>query len=50
MAEKFYDFDPAEALDDDETIEIYLTEALKTGDAKFIATALGTRKAGYLGR
>jgi probable addiction module antidote protein len=42
MAEKFYDFDPADALTDDETIEIYLTEAWKTGDAKFIATALGT--------
>ena len=42
MPEKFYDFDPAELLDTDEAIEAFLTEAMETGDAKFIASALGT--------
>lgn len=41
MVEKFYDFDPAELLDSDEAIEVFLTEAMETGDAKFIASALG---------
>lgn len=41
MTETFHNFDPAEMLDSDETIEIFLTEALETGDAKFIASALG---------
>ena len=41
MTEKFYDFDPAEMLDSDTAIEIFLTEAMETGDAKFIASALG---------
>ena len=41
MAEKFYDFDPAEMLDSDEAIEVFLAEAVGTGDAKFIASALG---------
>ena len=41
MTEKFYDFDPAEMLDSDAAIEIFLTEAMETGDAKFIASALG---------
>lgn len=41
MTEKFFDFDPAEMLDTDEAIEVFLTEAMETGDAKFIASALG---------
>ncbi len=41
MKENFYDFDPAEMLDTDEAIEVFLTEAMQTGDAKFIASALG---------
>jgi probable addiction module antidote protein len=41
MPEKFYDFDPAEMLDSDEAIGVFLTEAMETGDAKFIASALG---------
>ncbi|MBZ9604756.1 hypothetical protein [Phyllobacterium chamaecytisi] len=40
MAEKFYDFDPAEMLDSAEAVEIFLTEAIATDDAKFIAAAL----------
>jgi probable addiction module antidote protein len=41
MAEKFYDFDPAEMLDSDEGIEAFLAEAMETSDAKVIASALG---------
>jgi probable addiction module antidote protein len=42
MAEKFHDFDVAEMLDSDEAVEAFLTEAMATGDAKLIASALGT--------
>ena len=41
MAEKILDFDVADMLDSDEAIEAFLTEAMETGDAKFIASALG---------
>ncbi|QPB24860.1 addiction module antidote protein [Rhizobium sp. 007] len=41
MAEKIMDFDVADMLDSDEAIEAFLTEAMETGDAKFIASALG---------
>jgi probable addiction module antidote protein len=41
MAEKFYDFDIAELLDSDEAIEHFLADAMETGDAKHIASALG---------
>ena len=41
MPEQFYDFDPAEMLDSDEAVEVFLTEAMETGDAKFFAFALG---------
>ncbi|MBY5817874.1 putative addiction module antidote protein [Rhizobium leguminosarum] len=41
MAEQIFDFDPAEMLDSDEAIEAFIIEALQTGDAKFIASALG---------
>lgn len=41
MAEKFHDFDVAEMLDSDEAIEIFLADAMETGDAKHIASALG---------
>lgn len=34
-------FDPAEYLDDDDAIAGYLSDALETGDAAFIADALG---------
>ncbi|MFM2041832.1 MAG: hypothetical protein RLY86_408 [Pseudomonadota bacterium] len=34
-------FDAAELLDSDESIAVYLDEALATGDAAFIAHALG---------
>jgi len=41
MTEKFYDFDPAEMLDSDEAIEVFLTEAMGTSDAKFVVSTLG---------
>ena len=41
MALKTKPFDPAEYLDDDESIAAYLDEAMSTGDAKFIAKSLG---------
>lgn len=41
MVEKFYDFDVAEMLDSNEAIEMFLTDALESGDAKHIASALG---------
>ena len=34
-------FDPAEYLDDSESIAAYMSEALETGDPAFIADALG---------
>lgn len=41
MNEKIYDFDPADLLDGDEAIEVFLNEAFSTGDARHIASALG---------
>ena len=41
MALKTRVFDPADFLDDDETIAAYLDEAMATGDRKFIAQSIG---------
>lgn len=41
MAEKLYDYDPAEDLTSDEAIAIFMTEALDTNDAAYVAHALG---------
>jgi probable addiction module antidote protein len=41
MAEKITNFDPADMLKSDEAIEIFLADALETGDAGHIASALG---------
>ena len=41
MAEKLYDYDPADALQSDEAIEVFLSDAFETGDARYIARALG---------
>lgn len=41
MAEKLYDYDPADALKSDDAIEIFLNDALETRDARHIAQALG---------
>ncbi len=41
MTMKLYDYDPADALKSDEAIEVFLTDAFETGDAAYIARALG---------
>jgi probable addiction module antidote protein len=41
MAEKLTDYDPAAALVDDEAIAVFMADAFETGDAAFIAKALG---------
>ena len=41
MAEKLTPFDPAEGLDSDEAIASFMAGAFETGDAGFIAYALG---------
>lgn len=42
MAEELHDFDPAEMLGSDHSIEVFLADAFETGDAGHIAAALGT--------
>jgi len=41
MAHKLCSYDPAEALKSDEAIEVFLADAFETGDARYIAKALG---------
>lgn len=41
MTEPIYDYDPAAALTDPETIAIFMSDAFQTGDASYIAKALG---------
>ncbi|NKC05462.1 addiction module antidote protein [Brucella haematophila] len=41
MAEKLTTYDPAAALVDDEEIAAFMADAFETGDAAFIAKALG---------
>ncbi|MEN4826048.1 MULTISPECIES: addiction module antidote protein [unclassified Pseudomonas] len=41
MKEQFYDYDPAEALTDAESIAVFMEDAFETGDAAYIAQALG---------
>lgn len=41
MPEKLNDFDPAEMLQSDEAIEVFLSDAFETGNAGHIASALG---------
>jgi probable addiction module antidote protein len=41
MVEKLTDFDPAAALVNDEEIAFFMADAFETGDAAFIAKALG---------
>ncbi len=41
MAEKLTTYDPATALVDDNEIAFFMSDALATGDAAFIAKALG---------
>ncbi|OZI67426.1 addiction module antidote protein [Bordetella genomosp. 11] len=41
MNEKLTDYDPADYLSSDESIAIFMSEALSTNDAGYIAHALG---------
>ncbi|CAI8982105.1 addiction module antidote protein [Pseudomonas zeae] len=41
MTELIYDYDPAQALDGPEAIAVFLADALDTGDAAYIAKAMG---------
>ncbi|WP_257275378.1 addiction module antidote protein [Endozoicomonas sp. SESOKO4] len=41
MTEPVYDYDPAEALYSPEAREVFITDAFETGDASYIAKALG---------
>jgi probable addiction module antidote protein len=41
MTEKLTTYDPANALVDDEEIAFFMADALETGDAAYIAKALG---------
>lgn len=41
MPEKIYNYDPAEALDSQEAIVVFMADAFETGDATYIAKALG---------
>lgn len=41
MKEQIYDYDPASALNSPESIAIFMADAFETGDASYIAKALG---------
>nr|UVN18323.1 hypothetical protein pPsy0462c_00064 [Pseudomonas syringae] len=41
MSESIYDYDPAEALDGPEAIAVFMADAFETGNADYIAQALG---------
>ena len=41
MKEKIFDYDPADALTDSASIAVFLEDAFETGDAAYIAKALG---------
>ncbi|MEX0606058.1 MAG: addiction module antidote protein [Marinobacter sp.] len=41
MSDKIYDYDPAAALDNEESIAVFLGDALETGDSIYIAKAMG---------
>lgn len=39
MSEPLHDYDPAEALDSAEAIEVFMADALETGDKAYVAKA-----------
>ena len=41
MTESVHDYDPAAALDSPEAVEVFMADAFATGDAAYIAKALG---------
>ena len=40
MSDRLYDYDPAVALESDEAIAVFLSDALETGDPAYIAKAM----------
>ena len=41
MSEALFEYDPAVALDSDEAIAVFLSDALESGDSAYIAKAFG---------
>lgn len=41
MSDKIYEYDPSAALENEEAIAVFLTDALETGDSAYIAKAMG---------
>ena len=41
MSQTLYDYDPADSLDTPEAIEVFMADAVESGDAAYIAHALG---------
>ena len=41
MSDPIYDYDPAAALENEAAIAVFLADALETGDATYIAKAMG---------
>ena len=41
MSDTIYDYDPAAALENEAAIAVFLADALETGDATYIAKAMG---------
>ena len=41
MTEQLYNYDPAEALKNEESIAVFMADAFETGDSAYIAKALG---------
>ncbi|MCL7463195.1 hypothetical protein [Pseudomonas sp. NW5] len=39
MSEPLHDYDPAEALNSAEAIEVFMADAMETGDAAYVAKA-----------
>ncbi|CRP99494.1 hypothetical protein [Pseudomonas aeruginosa] len=39
MSEPLHDYDPAEALDSAEAIEVFMVDAMETGDSAYVAKA-----------
>lgn len=48
MSEPLHDYDPAEALDSAEGIEVFMADALETGDAIYVAKAEAVAKSARL--
>lgn len=44
MAEKFMDFDPANYLETKDEVDFFISDALETGDANYIANAFGVAR------